>query len=172
MVPTGLIKAVGFINRTSINIFLRAAQSQHKEPALTNRKKHKQSCSEKYLWLVLIKDTLWWLLPEVLVAKKSHTSHSCSGRESVLCLWGAAELLRKLSAAPQRETKALALCEHSNLSTTSPSIRPLHHSHSPVHCLWLCSGTWARLSDCSSQILRSALVLHACSTDIVICCAW
>lgn len=46
-VPTGLIKAVGFTNHTSINIFLRAAQSQHKEPALTNRKKHEQSCSEK-----------------------------------------------------------------------------------------------------------------------------
>lgn len=42
-VPTRLIKAVGFLNHTSINIFLRAAQSQHKDPASTNRKKYKQS---------------------------------------------------------------------------------------------------------------------------------
>lgn len=46
-VPMGLIKNVGFTDHTFTNIFLRAAQSQHKEPALTNRKNYRQSCSEK-----------------------------------------------------------------------------------------------------------------------------
>lgn len=43
----GLIEAVSFTDHTSVNVFLRAARSQHKEPALTNRKNYRQSCSEK-----------------------------------------------------------------------------------------------------------------------------
>lgn len=132
---------MGFISHTSINIFLRAAQSQHKEPALTNRRKYKQSpVARKYLRLVLIKDAPWWLLSEeVSVPKKSHTLHSCLGPASGLCLRGAAGLLRKLAAALQTRTEIrsswsrrfslLWTLSLSSLSTTSPCIRCLSTSH-------------------------------------------
>ena len=94
----------------------------------------------KYLRLVLIKDTPWWLLSEeVSVAKKSHTLHSCWGWESGLCLRGAAGLLRKLVAALQKGTEIgsswsrrfslLWTLSLSSLSTASLCIRSLSISH-------------------------------------------
>jgi len=91
----------------------------------------------KYLRLVLIKDTPWWLLFEDVLAVEK--SHACSGWESGLCLRGAAGLLRKLAAALQRETgtgsrwsrrfSLLWALSLSSLSTTSPCIRSLSISH-------------------------------------------
>lgn len=89
----------------------------------------------KHLRPVLTKDTPWWLLSEgVSVAKKCHTSHSCSVWGSGLRLGDAAGLLRKSAAALQKGTEigsswseGLAFCEPScwSLSTTSPCIRCL-----------------------------------------------
>lgn len=93
---------------------------------------------------MLIKDTPWWLLSEeVLVAKKLHTSHSCSGWESGFCLRGAAGLLRTLAAVLQRGTEIDSTSSRrfslpwtpslSSFSQASPCIRSLSISHTALH---------------------------------------
>lgn len=130
----------------------------------------------RYLRLVLIKDTPWWLLSEVFsVAKKLHTSHSCSGWESGLCWRGVVRLLRKLAAALRRGTEIGSSWPRkfsllwkpplSSLSTTSPCIRSLSISHTTLYTASDSAQTPELTLLTGSLTSRSVLALHAGSAE-------